>query len=122
MAAAVDLSTYSDADLEALRVQVRAEQEARARAAAARVQADALVEAITSGRVSDPVMVTRPDGATYSVSISASSGPVGPSEWVSGATYAAGAEVTYDGRRYEALTATAGQVPPPDATGVWQGL
>ena len=116
-----DLSTYSEADLEALRVQVRAEQEIRARAAVAQKQADALVEAIMSGRAADPIVVTRPDGSTFNVSVK-SADTEGPGEWEPGCSYSSGLEVTYSGRRYRALVDTAGTVPPPDAASVWQGL
>lgn len=117
----MDLSTYSDAELETLRVQIRAEQDARAKSSVAQAQAGALVEAVASGRASDPIVVVRPDGSTYSITVQPTELD-GPSEWVPGHAYAAGAEVTSDGRRYEALTDTAGDVPPPDASSVWQGL
>jgi len=117
-----DFSTYSNVDLETLRVQIRAEQEARARAAASQTQADALVEAIMSGRAPDPIVVTRPDGSTYSVSIKSASGADGPGEWEAGEDYSTGAEVTCSGRRYKALKNTTGTTRPPDAPSVWQGL
>lgn len=117
----VDLSTYTDVDLETLRAAVRTEQEARAAARRAPAQAAAVVDAVASGRTSDPITVAGLDGKTYTLVVQEQTDPQGPPEWDAAAAYKVGAEVTEAGQRYAATQDSTGKQPSVSPT-YWHAL
>lgn len=117
----MDLSTFTDDELEALRVQVRGEVESRAEARRMPAQAAAVVEAVASGRTPDPITVAGPDGKTWTLVVQEQTVLQGAPEWDAAAAYKTGAEVTFSGRRYAAVQDSTGKQPDASPS-FWQGL